>query len=121
VVEDTTGAPLPGVTVEASSPALIESTRSAVTDARGMYRIDDLRPGDYSVRFALAGFSSVTREGVALSTGFNSTVNATLSVGAINETIYTSDLSSRAAFLMVVLGILSAVGLLSSLVIRSQG
>src|SRR5262245_47194666 len=57
-VKDTTGAVLPGVTVEASSPALIEGTRSAVTNEQGLYRILDLRPGIYSVTFTLPGFNT---------------------------------------------------------------
>ena len=64
VVKDTSGAVLPGVTVEASSPALIEKTRSAVTDGSGLYRIVDLRPGTYSMTFTLLGFTTVKREGV---------------------------------------------------------
>jgi Carboxypeptidase regulatory-like domain len=60
VVRDTSGAILPGVTVEASSPALIERVRSAVTDSSGQYRIEDLRPGSYVVTFTLAGFSTQT-------------------------------------------------------------
>ena len=51
VVRDPSGAVLPGVTVEASSPALIEKSRSAVTDSSGQYRIIDLLPGTYSVAF----------------------------------------------------------------------
>src|ERR1041384_2830799 len=70
VVRDTSGAVLPGVTVEAASPALIEKVRSTVTDAQGRYRIVDLRPGTYSVSFALAGFTSSRREGVALAAAF---------------------------------------------------
>ena len=60
-VRDTSGAVLPGVTVEASSPELIEKVRSAITDATGQYRIENLRPGTYAVTFALAGFSTVRR------------------------------------------------------------
>jgi hypothetical protein len=61
VVKDTSGAVLPGVTVEASSPVLIEKTRTAVTDPAGQYKIVDLRPGVYSVTFQLAGFSTIVR------------------------------------------------------------
>ena len=57
IVKDASGAVLPGVTVEASSPALIEKTRSVVTDGTGQYRIVDLRPGTYTVTFALPGFT----------------------------------------------------------------
>ena len=63
VVRDTSGAVLPGVTVEAASPALIEKVRSAVTDGTGQYRIVDLRPGTYEVTFTLTGFSIVKRDG----------------------------------------------------------
>ena len=67
-VKDTSGAVLPGVTVEASSPALIEKLRSVVTDERGEYKIVDLRPGSYTVTFALPGFASIKREGITLTT-----------------------------------------------------
>src|SRR5688572_25812646 len=70
VARDASGAVLPGVTVEASSPALIEKVRSAVTDGSGQYRIVDLRPGTYAVTFSLTGFSSVKREGVELTGTF---------------------------------------------------
>lgn len=87
VVRDTSGAVLPGVTVEASSPALIEKTRSVVTDGSGQYRIVDLRPGPYTMTFTLAGFSVVRREGIELTAGFTATVNAELRVGALEETL----------------------------------
>src|SRR5882724_10781489 len=74
VVRDTSGAVLPGVTVEASSPALIEKVRSVVTDAEGQYKIIDLRPGTYTVTFALPGFSMVKREGIELAASFTATV-----------------------------------------------
>jgi hypothetical protein len=64
VVRDTSGAVMPGVTVEAASPALIEKVRSGVTDGTGRYRIEELRPGAYTVTFTLSGFSTVRREGV---------------------------------------------------------
>jgi hypothetical protein len=86
-VKDTSGAVLPGVTVEAASPALIEKTRSVVTDGTGQYRIESLRPGVYTVTFTLAGFSTVKREGVELAGSFTATVNADLRVGAVEETI----------------------------------
>ena len=66
VVRDTSGAVLPGVTVEAASPALIEKVRSVVTDGAGQYRIVDLRPGTYSVTFTLPGFSTFKRDGIEL-------------------------------------------------------
>src|SRR6266704_3290597 len=65
-VRDTSGAVLPGVSVEASSPALIEQVRSIVTDAQGLYRIVDLRPGPYTVTFTLPGFTTVKRTGIEL-------------------------------------------------------
>src|SRR5438309_6622858 len=86
-VHDASGAVLPGVTVEASSPALIEKTKAAVTDGTGQYRIIDLRPGTYEVTFTLTGFSTVKREGIELTGSFVATVNADLKVGALAETI----------------------------------
>ena len=90
VVRDASGGVLPGVTVEASSPALIEKSRSAVTDGQGAYSIIDLRPGPYTVTFALAGFSTVKREGITLTASFTANVNAELKVGALEETITVS-------------------------------
>src|SRR6058998_448203 len=83
VVKDTSGAVLPGVTVEAASPELIEKVRSSVTDGTGQYRILDLRPGTYTVTFSLTGFSTVKREGLLLPADFVSTVNVDLKVGAL--------------------------------------
>jgi hypothetical protein len=87
VVRDSSGAVLPGVTVEASSAALIEKTRVAVTDSAGLYRLVDLRPGEYTVTFTLPGFSTLKRDALALPANFTATVNAELSVGALDETI----------------------------------
>src|SRR2546428_11630430 len=87
VVRDTSGGVLPGVTVEAASPALIERVRSVVTDTEGQYQIIELRPGTYTVTFALPGFTSVKREGIELTSGFTATVNGELRVGALEETI----------------------------------
>jgi len=90
VAHDSSGAALPGVTVEASSPALIERTRTGVTDGQGLYRITDLRPGTYTVTFSLSGFSTLKKEGIELSAGFTATVNGDLAVGALEETITVS-------------------------------
>jgi hypothetical protein len=87
VVRDASGAVLPGVTVEAASPALIERSRTVVTDGSGQYRVVDLRPGVYTVTFTLQGFSIVVRPGIALTGSFAATVNADLTVGAVSETI----------------------------------
>ena len=87
VVKDSSGAVLPGVTVEAASPALIEKVRSVVTDGTGQYQIVDLRPGTYSVTFGLAGFNTVKREGIELLGNFTATVNAELRVGGVAETL----------------------------------
>ena len=76
VVKDASGGVLPGVTVEASSPALIEKTRSAVSDGTGQYRIENLRPGVYSVRFTLTGFTVANQQGVELSGSATISVNA---------------------------------------------
>lgn len=87
VVKDATGAVLPGVTVEASSPALIERARTVTTDEKGQYKIVDLRPGVYTVTFTLTGFNTVKREGIELTTGFTAPVNADMRVGALEETV----------------------------------
>ena len=86
-VKDTSGAVLPGVTVEVTSPALIEKVRSAVTDDAGRYNIIQLVSGVYTVTFTLPGFSTVRRENVELTADFTAPVNAELKVGAIEETI----------------------------------
>src|SRR5262245_30638004 len=80
---DATGAVLPGVTVEAASPALIEKVRTVVTDSQGNYRIVDLRPGTYSVSFTLPGFTTFKREGIELTTGFTATANAEMKIGTV--------------------------------------
>ena len=86
-VKDTSGAVLPGVTVEAASPALIEKTRSVVTDGGGNYKIENLRPGTYTVTFTLTGFNTVKREGIELAGSFVANVSADMKVGALEETI----------------------------------
>ena len=87
VVKDSSGAVLPGVTVEAASPVLIEKTRTAVSDDAGQYKLEQLRPGVYTVTFTLTGFSTVRREGIEISAGFTAPVNASLKVGAVSETV----------------------------------
>ena len=91
VVRDTSGAVLPGVTVEAASPVLIEKVRSVVSGATGQYRIVDLRPGSYSVRFTLPGFNTFRREGIVLSGDFVATVDGTLAVGALDGNVEADD------------------------------
>jgi hypothetical protein len=93
VVSDTTGAVLPGVTVEAASPALIEQVRTAVSDGNGRYRIEDLRPGTYKVTFTLTGFSTFVREDVVLEANFTAPINAQLRVGVVEETVTVSGAS----------------------------
>jgi hypothetical protein len=87
VVKDTSGAVLPGVTVEAASPVLIEKVRTAVTDGNGRFQITELRPGAYTVTFTLTGFNTVKRDGITLSGSAIATVDADLRVGALEETI----------------------------------
>ena len=87
VVKDSSGAVLPGVTVEASSPALIERVRTATTDGTGQYQIVDLRPGTYALTFSLQGFRTVKRESVDVSGAGVITINAELSVGGLTETL----------------------------------
>ena len=90
LARDTSGAVLPGVTVEAASPALIEKTRAVTTDGEGRSNIVDLRPGVYSVTFSLEGFSTVKRDGIELPSGFTATINGDLKVGSLEETITVS-------------------------------
>jgi hypothetical protein len=89
-VKDESGGVLPGVTVEVSSPVLIEKVRSAVTDAQGRYSVIDLRPGTYKLTFSLTAFSTVVRDGVELPSQFVATINANMKVGSLEETITVS-------------------------------
>jgi hypothetical protein len=87
VVKDDSGAVLPGVTVEAASPALIERTRTVVSDGQGQFKIVDLRPGVYAVTFSLQGFSTFKRDGITLQANTVATVNGDMKVGALQETV----------------------------------
>ena len=87
LVQDTSGAVLPGVTVEAASPVLIEKVRTTVTDANGRYSIPNLRPGNYTLTFTLTGFATVKRETVELTGTAVVTINADMRVGSLEETI----------------------------------
>jgi hypothetical protein len=89
-VTDASGGVLPGVTVEASSPVLIEKVRSVATDGTGQYRIENLRPGTYAVTFTLPGFTTAKREGIELAGSFTASVNAEMRVGALAETVTVS-------------------------------
>jgi hypothetical protein len=89
-VKDSSGAVLPGVTVEAASPALIEKVKTAVTDSEGLYRIVDLRPGTYTITATLPGFTTAKREGVVLQGTQTLTINLDLKVGELQETITVS-------------------------------
>jgi hypothetical protein len=90
VVRDSTGGVLPGVTVEVSSPALIEKTRTAITDGQGQYKILSLRPGVYEVTFTLEGFAPVKRSGIELSAAFTASVNADMQPGTLQESVTVS-------------------------------
>ena len=87
LVRDTSGAVMPGVTVEVASPVLIEKVRSAISDDSGRYTIVDLRPGTYSVTFTLEGFNTYKQEGLELPANFTATVNAEMRVGALEESV----------------------------------
>ena len=86
-IKDTSGAVLPGVTVEVSSPALIEKVRTAVSDGNGLYRIEDLRPGAYIVTFTLPGFATLKRDGIQLTGTVTASVDADMRVGGLEETV----------------------------------
>ena len=86
-VKDTSGAVMPGVTIEAASPVLIEKVKSAISDENGQYRIVDLRPGTYTLTFTLPGFNTITREGIELQSNFTATINVELSVGTLQESV----------------------------------
>jgi hypothetical protein len=90
VVKDTTGGVLPGATVEATSPALIEKVRTVVTDDQGRYQIVDLRAGTYTVTVSVPGFGTVRREGIELTTGFTATVSVELAVGTVEDAVTVS-------------------------------
>lgn len=92
-VKDTSGAVMPGVTVEAASPVLIEKVKSAISDENGLYRIVDLRPGTYTLTFTLPGFNTITRTGIELQSNFTATINAELSVGTLQESVTVSGAS----------------------------
>ena len=93
IVRDTSGAVMPGVTVEAASPALIEGVRTGVTDSNGAYRIVDLRPGTYTLKYELTGFNTQIREGFELAANFVATVNIDLTVGTLQESVTVSGAS----------------------------
>ena len=86
-VRDSSGALLPGVTVEAASPVLIEKVRTATTNERGQFTIVDLRPGVYRVTFTLAGFNTFVRDGIELPTDFTATINVDMRIGVLEETV----------------------------------
>src|SRR5439155_83085 len=90
LVKDTSGGVLPGVSVEAAGSALIERTRTVVTDSQGRYAIVDLRPGVYKVTFMLLGFSTLVQDGINLPSNFTATINADLRVGALEESVTVS-------------------------------
>jgi hypothetical protein len=89
-VRDSSGAALPGVTVEAASPALIEKVRTAASDGSGLYRIVNLPPGTYAVSFTLPGFNVIRREGIELSGSFTAQIDGSMTVGGVTETITVS-------------------------------
>ena len=106
---------MPGVTVEAASPVLIEQVRSAVTDENGAYRIVDLRPGTYTLTFSLTGFNTQIRDGLELAANFVATINVDLAVGTLQESVTVSgaspvvDVQTNAKQVQMTREVLSAV------------
>ena len=98
VIRDVSGAVLPGVTVEASSPVLIEKTRSVTSNETGRYTLVDLRPGTYKLTFTLAGFSTLVRDNVELPGNTTVPINVELRVGALEESITVSGSSMKISF-----------------------
>src|SRR6185369_17171707 len=90
VVRDPSGAVLPGVSIEAASPALIEKVRTAVSDGAGQYRLENLTPGVYKITYTLPGFNTFERDGVEITTGVTVTINADMRLGGVQETITVS-------------------------------
>jgi hypothetical protein len=86
-VRDVSGARLPGVTVEISNPALIEKTRTAVTNGAGQYNVGNLPFGAYTVTFSRAGFNTLQREGIEVAADVTTTVNGELKVWSISEAV----------------------------------
>jgi len=95
LLTDDSGGVLPGVSVEVSSPVMIEGSKTTVTDGQGRYRFEAMRPGTYKLMFSLTGFGTVVREGVALPANFTATVNAEMKVGSLEETINVSGTSPQ--------------------------
>src|SRR3954468_10940818 len=120
VVKDTSGAVLPGVTVEAASPALIEKVRTATSDSEGRYNIVDLTPGTYTLSFTLGGFGAFKREGISLPSGFTATVDATMRVGALEESITVSGAAPLVDTSNVRKQLVASADLLSSLPTSSK-
>ena len=89
-VTDESGAVLPGVTVTVTSPALQVPSMSAVTDAKGEFRITPLPIGTYTVEYSLSGFPDIRREGIRLTVGFSAKIDMQLKVGSLEETITVS-------------------------------
>lgn len=85
--KDSSGAVLPGVTVQAKSPALIEGVRTVVTDSHGQYKIIDLRPGTYSVTFTDPGFETVVRNDLELHTAETLPIDALMPVGQVSTSV----------------------------------
>jgi hypothetical protein len=88
-VADESGGVLPGVTVTATSPAQM-GTLTAITNEEGIFRFPSVPPGEYKVQFELSGFSTLVREGIRVTLGFNAAVNVKLGVATLQETVTVS-------------------------------
>lgn len=86
-VTDEEGVPLPGVTVEISSPALMGGVHTQITSEKGSYRFINLPPGTYKIVFKLEGFQTLERENLIASVGKAVTENIVLKMATLEESV----------------------------------
>ncbi len=85
-VTDPSDAVLPGVTVAISAPQM-QGSQTAITNEEGSYRFPGIPPGTYRVQYELPGFATVVRGGIRVTLGFTATLNVTMQVSSVEETV----------------------------------